>query len=369
MTGGRPLRTVHVDTERTWGGGQRQVAWLVAGLAARGHPTWLLARRGSRFPEVLAGSDVPVRRFDPLFEWDVAAAVRVRRFAERVGADLVVAHAAHASALAALASLGSGPPYVVTRRVALPVRAVGPSGWKYRRAAQVIAVSERVRGVLAASGLPVARLTVVRSGIDLWRAASPAAPAAFADLGLDPARPVAVMVSALVAPHKDPVTFVRAIAEARRARPDLQGLLVGGGPLLPEVVALARELAPDGSVRVAGDRLDAERLLAAGTVAVLTSRDEGLGTTLLDAMLWGVPIVATRAGGVAEIVRDGIDGLLAPVGDAAAVAAHVVRVLGDPALRGRLVAQARMRVDAFSVEAMVEGTIDAYRCALYSAPC
>lgn len=370
MIDGRPLRTVHLDTERTWGGGQRQVAWLVAGLVARGHPTWLLARRRSRFAEVLVGSGVPVRGLDPLFEWDVSAAARVRGLASRVGADLVVAHAAHASALAALASLGAGPPFAVTRRVALPVRAGGPSYWKYRRAACLIAVSEHVRGVFAASsGLAAGRIAVVHSGIDLSRPASPATPATLVELDIDPARPIAVMVSALTPPHKDPITFVRAVAAARRVRPDLQGLLVGGGPMLREVVALTRELAPEGGVRAVGHRDDAERLLAAGTVVVLTSRDEGLGTTLLDAMLWGIPIVATRAGGVVEIVRDGIDGLLAPVGDAASIGSRLLELLGEPGRRERLVAAARARVNAFSVDVMVEGTIGAYRRALYSARC
>jgi glycosyltransferase involved in cell wall biosynthesis len=369
MSVGDTLRSVHVDTERTWGGGQRQVAWLAAGLARRGHAAWVMARPEAGFAGRLRGSGVAVTTFSPIAEWDLVAAARIRALARRVGAQLVVAHAAHAAALAAFATVGTGIRLVVTRRVALPLRRSRLSRWKHRRAALVVAVSERVRRALLADGVGAQRVRVVHSGVDLTRPGEPAGADTLRALGLDPGRPIAVMVSSLVPPHKDPVTFLRALAEARRLRSDLQGLLVGGGPLLGAALRERSALGLDRAVRIAGHRDDAEALLAAGAVAVLSSRDEGLGTTLLDAMLWGVPVVATDAGGVREIVRDRVDGLLSPPGDAAALGANLVAVLGDAGLRDRLVSAGRRRVLDFSTDRMVESTIDAYRHALYSAPC
>ena len=363
------LRSVHVDTERTWGGGQRQVAWLAAGLVRRGHSTWLLARPTSRFAAELRGSGAHLLPLAPRAEFDLFAVGRIRALAKRVGADLLVAHAAHAAALAALATVGTNLRLVVTRRVAIPLRRNPLSRWKHGRAALVVAVSERVRDALVADGLDVRRIHVVYSGVDVGRSSSPADGATLRGLGLAPERPIAVMVSSLDPPHKDPVTFLRALAAARRTRPDLQGLLVGDGRLLPESLRARASLGLGDAVSIAGHRPDAEHLLAAGSVAMLTSRDEGLGTTLLDAMLWGVPVVATAAGGVREIVRHGVDGLLSPPGDAEALARNLVRVLSEGDLRERLVASGRERVQTFSVERMVDGTIDAYRRALYSAPC
>jgi len=363
------LRSVHVDTERTWGGGQRQVAWLAAGLVRRGHPTWVLARPTSRYAAELCGSSAHVLPLAPQAEFDLFAVGRIRALAKRVGADLLVAHAAHAAALAALATIGTGLRLVVTRRVAIPLRRSPLSRWKHRRAALVVTVSERVRDTLVADGLNARCIQVVYSGVDVERRPSPADGATLRALGLAPERPVAVMVSSLEPPHKDPVTFLRALAAARRTRPDLQGLLVGGGRLLPESLRERAALGLDDAVSIAGHRPDAESLLAAGSVAMLTSRDEGLGTTLLDAMLWGVPVVATAAGGVPEIVRDEIDGLLSPPGDAEALGRNLVRVLSEGELRERLVTSGRERVRMFSVERMVDGTIDAYRRALYSAAC
>lgn len=363
------LRSVHVDTERTWGGGQRQVAWLAAELARRGHPTWVLARPTSCYAAELRGSGVHVLPLVPLAEFDPFAVRRIRALAKRVDADLLVAHAAHAAALAALATVGTDVRLVVTRRVAIPLRRSPLSRWKHRRAALVVAVSSRVRDALVADGLDPQRLHVVHSGVDLARPASPVGSATLRALGLAPERPLAVMVSSLDPPHKDPLTFLRALAAARRMRPDLQGLLVGGGRLLAASLRERAVLGLGDAVSIVGHRPDAERLLAAGSIAVLTSRDEGLGTTLLDAMLWGVPVVATAAGGVREIVRDGVDGLLSPPGDAEALGRNLVRVLADADLRERLVASGRERVQTFSMERMVDGTIEAYRRALYSAAC
>ncbi len=362
------MRSVHVDTERGWGGGQRQVAWLTAGLVRRGHPSWVLARPGSRYAEVLRESGVEVEPLAPLAEWDLTAAARIRRFARRVKADVVVAHAAHAAVLAAFASLGGTARLVVTRRVALPLRRGPLSLWKHRRAALVVAVSERAREVLVEGGVDPSRVEVVPSGVDLERPRAPADVATLRALGLEPERPLVVMVSSLIPPHKDPETLLRALALVRAARPDVQGLVVGGGPLLSGALRLRDALGLADAVRFAGHRDDAERLLQAATVATLTSRDEGLGTTLLDAMLWEVPVVATAAGGVREIVRDGVDGLLSPPGDAEALATNLLRVLGESALRDRLMRAGRERIRAFSVDRMVEGSLAAYCRALYSAP-
>jgi glycosyltransferase involved in cell wall biosynthesis len=306
---------------------------------------------------------------DPLTEWDAVAALRIRILARAVRADIVVAHAAHAALLAAMATVRSGMALVITRRVALPLRRSPLSRWKHRRARRVIAVSQRVRDELLASGVEPERVCVVHSGVDLTRPAYPAEPGTLRAIGLDPGSPVAVMVSALVPPHKDPATFVRALAAARRDRPDLQGLIVGGGPLLSVTSRLCRDLGLGDTVRLAGHREDAERLLAAAAVAVLSSRDEGLGTTLMDAMLWGIPVVATAAGGLQEVVRNGVDGLLSPPGDAGALGRHLVAALNDTDSRARMVANARARIAEFSSDRMVGRTIEVYREALYSARC
>ena len=354
-------RVVHVDTERTWGGGQRQLYGLAVGMAGRGLRSWVAARPRSPLAVGLAAEGVPVVGLSPSFEWDPAAVARLRALLRSVGADVVHAHAAHAVATAALASLGTGTRLLVSRRVALPLRRNPLSRWKYARSERFIAVSERVRDTLCAGGIAPERVSVVHSGVDLRQPVGRASVDTLRALGVPQGRALVVMVSSLIPPHKDPGTFLIALAAARAAGAEFQALLVGDGPLAGSVERSRRRLGLEGVVRLTGFRRDAVELLAAADVAVLSSRDEGLGTTLLDAMAAGVPIVATAAGGVTEVVRDGVEGLLVPVGDGPALGAAIARVLRDPGLRAALVAAGRRRVQRFSIERTVEGTLAVYQ--------
>jgi glycosyltransferase involved in cell wall biosynthesis len=356
-----PLRVVHVDTERNWGGGQRQLSLLARGLKRRGQGVWAAVRPGTRLATELAGLDVPLVPLAPLVEWGPLAVWRLRRLLVGVRADVVHAHSGHAAMLAALASRGTRARLILARRVALPLRRNPVTRWKYTRADRVIAVSDHVRDALRAGGLGRSRIAVVRSGVDLGLTPSRADDRTLAALGVDRRRPLVVMVSALVPPHKDPETFVAAVASARAAGCDCQALLIGAGPLAAAAERACRRAGVERLLRLTGYRSDALELLAAADVAVLSSRDEGLGTTLLDAMHAGVPIVATAAGGVPEVVRNGRDGLLVPVGDGAALGAAIARVLADEALRNALVASSRDRVKEFSMDATTEATLREYR--------
>ncbi len=356
-----PPRVVHVDTERTWGGGQRQLVALAVGMRRRGIPSWVAARPRTQLATALASEGVSVLGLSPAFEWDPLAAARLRGLLRRVRADVVHAHAAHAVATAAWASVGTGARLLVSRRVALPLRGNPLSRWKYARSARFIAVSERVRGALCARGVEPERVSVVRSGVDLRARVSKAGADTLRSLGVRPGEALVVMVSSLIPPHKDPETFLEALAAAREAGVAFRALLVGDGPLAGRAARLRRRLGLESVVRLTGFRCDAVELLAAADVAVLSSRDEGLGTTLLDAMAAGVPVVATAAGGVREVVQDGVDGLLVPVGDGRALGAAIARVLRAPDLRASMVAAARRRVEQFSVEHTVDGTLEVYR--------
>src|SRR5437868_3349799 len=128
--------------------------------------------------------------------------------------------------------------------------------------------------------------------------------------------------------------------------------------------AVAEVLAQGGVARdkivVVPDRADADEIIAAADVAVLSSREEGLGSVLLDALLLGKPVAATRAGGIPDVVEHGVTGLLAPVSDPQALGDHIAALLTDRALGGRLGAAARSRVADFSVERMTDRTLAVY---------
>lgn len=359
----RALRVVHVDTERGWRGGERQALWLAGGLVAAGHSSVVASRPGEPLFARAASRGLDTVACAPRFEADPLAAMRLRRLLQRVDADVVHAHTAHAAGLAALAALGTRTRLVIARRVDFRLRANAGTRWKYARAAAVIAVSGAVAEIVLAGGVAARKLHVVPDATDVSRKVVPANAVVLQGLGVRPAAPLVVQVAQLVG-HKDPLSFVHAMAQVRQRVPDVQALMVGDGPLRPAVAAEIERLGLTDAVHLAGYRTDADQLLASADVATLSSCEEGMGSVLLDASLFGLAIAATDAGGIPEVVLDGRTGLIAPRENSRALGEAITRLLLDRPLARRLAAAARERAPEFSVERMVERTVAVYRTIL-----
>ena len=353
------LTVMHVDTERGWRGGERQVLWLAAGMLNRGHRAIIVARPGDELARRAREYGIDVIELAARGDLDIFAAKELRRSILQRRPQIVHAHTAHAAALAAMARIRTPARVVIARRVDFRLRRNLGTRFKYARADAVIAVSNAVAEIVARGGVRRERIHVVPDGVDLARRVSPVSPTTLSTLGFPGDAPLVVQVAALV-PHKDPLTFVRAIASVRPRLPEVRALLVGEGPLRQAVGAEVSRLGLNRTLVLTGFRKDADALLASAHVATLSSVEEGMGSVLLDAMAFGVPIAATSAGGIPEVVTHGETGLLSPPGDAAGLAQNIVRLLSDQQLRGALVANARERVRQFSMQRMVEGTIEVY---------
>jgi L-malate glycosyltransferase len=362
----RPITVLHVDTERGWRGGERQLLWLASALAAKGHRSIVAARRGEPLAAAALERQLPVFSFSPRGEADILSTLKLRRFIQSEKVDVVHAHTAHAVAFAALGTIGTRVPMVLTRRVDFRLRPNPFSRWMYGRARATIAISSAVADALVASGIPRSKIEIVHSGIDLSRSVSPASAERLASLGVR-GRPLVVQVAAFV-PHKDPVTFVRAMAVVREKIPSVQALMLGEGPLRAEVESTRRDLALENVIHLPGHVPDAEPILVAADIATLSSREEGLGTTLLDALAFGIPVAACAGGGISESIVNGETGLTAPVGDHQTLGRAIIRLLGDPALARRLASAGRARVtELFSMDRTSTKTLAVYERILTEA--
>jgi glycosyltransferase involved in cell wall biosynthesis len=215
----------------------------------------------------------------------------------------------------------------------------------------IIAVSEheRAAGLAAGVGRPE-QYSVIYNGVDLERFARPREPVAGR-----------ILFVGRLSQQKRPDVALRILAAVRRSFPGAELHVVGGGPDEAEVRRLAEELGLGDGLRLLGRRDDIPELLARADCVLLTSDYEGCPLTVLEAMAASVPVVATRVGGVPELVADGETGLLADAGDVARLAASVERILGDQALAARLGAAARSRAAAnFSRDRMQEQTFALY---------
>jgi glycosyltransferase involved in cell wall biosynthesis len=326
------VRVLHLDSGREYRGGQDQVRLLARELVrAPEVEQRLLTQQGSELARRTAAAGVPVREVPWSVGLDPRAAWRLVAETLRWRPTLIHAHNGHAVTLAVWARgmlrwarTGVAPRVVATRRVTFPVRA----GSALRRADAVVVISEAVRSSLVAAGFPPTELRLVPSGIDpdeVRRAA--ASPLGLRDrLALAPGTPLAVNVAALEL-SKDQRTLIGAAARARALCPELHWAIAGEGPERGALTALVGQLGLGDRMHLLGhvERVDA--LLAESDVVVMSSRAEGLGTVVLRAVALGKPVVATRAGGLPEIVAQES---LVPVGDAAGLARAVVQALRHP---------------------------------------
>ncbi|MBV8479329.1 MAG: glycosyltransferase family 4 protein [Actinobacteria bacterium] len=144
-------------------------------------------------------------------------------------------------------------------------------------------------------------------------------------------------------PIKGHIVLLRAFAAAKKEIPDLQLDVAGRGPLEPALRAVARELGIGDSVRFLGQVNPIQSAIENAAVVVVPSMGEGFGMVALEAMERARPVIAASIGGLGELVRDGETGVLVPPGDAAALAAAIVRVAGDPELARRMGEAGRQR--------------------------
>jgi glycosyltransferase involved in cell wall biosynthesis len=347
------------------GGMQDHTGALTRLLARRGIAQVVLTTRPPTAPWIeriapnatVVRVGLPVRRARQLYA--LPAGVLAPLLGRR--ADLVHVHLGEDLAilpLAALAARQRRVPIVLTVHCSLAhtlevsdartalLRALGAriERWGERRAAATIVLTDRLADRLAAdTGFDGVRL--IPRGIDRRR---------FADPGPDPfpsfrRRPRIVYLGRIVR-AKGMETLVEAISRLRTS--DAGVLVVGDGPARAAVERLARRLGVDDRIAVTGfvphDRVPA--VLAAADLVVLPSFYEELGTVLIEAMQVGVPVVASRVGGIPDVVIDGHTGLLVPPGDAGALAAAIDAILGNPRLARHLGANAGRLAPRYDLE-------------------
>ena len=350
---------VHVASGREWRGGQRQVWLLAAALGRSGAEQVVVTGTGTELARRLQSSGVRVRTstwqagLDPRVLWPILQELRRPH-------TVVHAHDAHSLTLAGVCSALTGAPLVVTRRVIFPLRRRG----FWLRARRVIAISQAVREALVADGVSPERIVLIHSAVDIEGAPDPGRASVRHALGLPENGRIAVSLAALT-PEKDQSTLVAAAALLVRDLPDLHWVIAGEGPLRSLLERRIAEAGLTDRFHLVGQLPDPHTLLAGADVCVLSSTSEGLGSSILAAMALGVPVVATRVGGIPELLGTGA-GLMVSPGDASGFAAAVQRVLTEPELREKLTRSGLREASGFSVHGMAERVLGVYRSCVHS---
>lgn len=362
MTGEtQPLAIVHLIARLNVGGAALHVLQLAAEQRRRGHDVLVVAgtlATGEESMEYLATElGVTVRILPQLqrelaLRADAAAVAGMRRLLRERRPDVLHTHTAKAGAAGRIAALLAGP--ARPRAVVHTFHGHVLSGYfgrrrerafrllerlLARRTGALVAVSAEVRDDLASFGVaPANRIEVVPYGFDLpaWSAADDKARRELrAELGAGEETFLVGWAGRLTA-IKRPVDLVRTLRDLRDAEVDAQLVLVGDGELRAETEACAEELGVAAQTRLVGFQKDIRRWYAAFDATLLTSANEGTPVVAIESLAAERPVVATRAGGTATVVRDGETGFLADVGDIAGLGSALARLARDPQLRATL---------------------------------
>ena len=358
-----PLTVLHISTELGWQGGEQQAFYLAEGLRQRGHRSVVVARRNGAFARRMQANHFPVHTFrrrgrGPDSLW------LLRRLVAKLHPDVLHAHDGHGLTAVGLATLGlhRRPLRVASRRVVFPIR----SPAKFSHFADgVIGISTAVMEVCKRAGIPESRLQMVHSGIDRDRMRGGSRERGRQILGLHDNEKLLLTVASLTA-CKGHAHLLAGMPQILERFPEAHLALVGQGELKTSLCNQVADLGIANRVHFLGYRTDISDLLCAADLFVMPSIEEGLCTSLLDAMGQSIPVVTTSAGGIKDAVgydcEDGPYAYVVPPKNSQLLCDGIIDALSQPAKAKYLALQASKHLASnFTHSQMVEGTISAYR--------
>lgn len=363
------MRVLHIDTEMSWRGGENQIRLLLEHAQNKG-VEWHLAAppdsqaiiRLAKFAQTLA---VPMAGLA-----QVSAVRKVARYCRLQKIDLIDCQSSRAHQIGLFVKvLVPNLKLVVHRRVDFAPGSSVLNRLKYinRQVDRYIAISQAIGDILIDYGIPKETIRIVRSAVDPSpfqnRDRSSAREKLLRELGVNiPSSTPIIGNVAYITEQKGHETLVRALGHLKDRGLPFFAFIAGDGDLRGRNEELAQRLKLDHQLKFLGIRDDVGDLLAASDIFALSSNDEGLGTSLLDATHSGCCLVATAVGGIPEIVLSRQTGLISPAGDSSAFAQNLAEVLTDSGLRYRLASEAQEHVHRlFSLEQMVSGNLRVYR--------
>ncbi|MEM9819449.1 MAG: glycosyltransferase family 4 protein [Bacteroidota bacterium] len=359
------MKVLHFSSARTWRGGEQQIAYLIDELLKNDIQQIVYCPNNSALHQYCLQEKINCYTYRKIASINPFPGIQLQGIVKKESVHLIHLHDAHAHTFACLGALWTNNPVpmILSRRVMVPIKKNRFSQWKYRHPSikAILCVSAFVKKILEVELPNDHRLKVIPSGVDLHKMSQATTHDLHQEWSIPPQNQIIANIAAIGA-FKDYFTFVDTAEILLQKRPQLTFLIIGGdGGETAAIKAYVQEKGLSQAILFTGFRKDIPAILPAIDVLLFTSKMEGLGTSLLDAFAARVPVVATDAGGIPEIVIDEKTGLLAPVGDAAQLARQVLRLLNTPALRAQVLEAAKIHLQQFSKAKMALNTLAVYR--------
>ncbi|MEM9887676.1 MAG: glycosyltransferase family 4 protein [Bacteroidota bacterium] len=360
---------LHLSSAKTWRGGEQQIAYLIEELQLLEIQQSVFCVENGAFAAWCQQESVECKTYRKRASFDPKIAKQISKLVREQQITHLHAHDSHAHTYAFLASVlfRLKVPIIVSRRVDFPVSNSLLSRWKYNHSSikKIICISHHIQRILQPAINDHRKLTVVHSGIRAERFPDAHQNILRKSYQIPQEKKIIANIAAL-ADHKDYPTFVRTAAILLDQRKDIHFFIIGGDAgVESNIHRMIAEKQLEDYITLTGYQKEVASIFPELDLLLFTSKEEGLGTTVLDAFACGVAVVATAAGGIPEMITHRATGSLAPIGRADQLAEEVIFLLEQEEERKRIIKNAKNKLSEFSSKKMADAVLEVYR-ELYS---
>ncbi len=356
----KKITVLHTESSKGWGGQEVRTFRESIGLIKLGARIIILCQPGSVLGEKAEAAGIEVKICVMKKSYDIFAVRKIKRLIQDENIDIINTHSGRDTMLAGIAGRLSGrkPAVVRTRHLALPIT----SKFTYNYLAhRIVTVSEYVRNYLISEDIPSSKISAVHTCVDLdGFNPDKAKDTLRKELGLDADTPLVGMV-AILRRKKGHHILLEAIPYILKEVPGTVFVLAGNGPQEENIINRLKELGLSDKVFMLGLRNDVPDILKSIDVFVLPTLQEALGTSFIEAMAMGKPVIGSDVGGVGELIQDGKNGYLVKPDDPSDLTGAIIKVLKSDdrgkmmGIKGREIAE-----QGFSVDKMCEEMYNLY---------
>ncbi|KPK02768.1 MAG: hypothetical protein AMK71_01210 [Nitrospira bacterium SG8_35_4] len=349
------MRILHTEWSDGLGGQEKRVLAEAAGLVKRGHHVVIACREHARIKDEASRAGLAVQTFPLRKPYDIGSIMSLTRFIRENRFDVVNTHSGVDSWIGGLAAKLAGTPVLArTRHLNIPLKRSILNFIHYLPDVYITCGKNMRDNLIGNCGFPAGRVVSIPSAPDPVFSRVTKNRAAKTKYGLDMNSQVITYVGILRSVKGHEVTF-RAVKTVVESMPGAKFLIVGDGPRKAALQDYVHDLNVSDHVIFSGFVDDIAEVYSFTDVAILSSWSEGLPQSLLQAMASGVPVVATRVGGVPEVVIHEKTGVLVEAGDHEALAGGIIKILSDNQFASQLVDNARELVQkGHSLEHMID---------------
>lgn len=349
----KKLKVLHIDIEKGWRGGQQQSFYLHSKLINQKIDSLMLCRKSSAFETHCKNNNVRVLSINFHGEYDFISGLFLAWYCYKNKINIIVSHSSHSLSLGLFAKLFYRKmKLIAVRRVDFQIRNNLLSKWKYQTMLlnKIVCVSDYVKKIISINDKISNKVITITDGIDTQRYKTEFDKRELRkkyDINSDS---LIVGTIASFVGHKDYETLIRAIPFVLEKIQNIFFIFVGDGYLMNPMKMLASELNVDSKIRFEGFQTRIVEYLNLFDIFVLSSKMEGLGTSILDAQSAGIPVVATAAGGIPEIIINGYNGELVPPQNPKLLADAIVKFCENENYRKKISANSLITVKEYDIQ-------------------